>query len=455
MLTIDQPRCPGAVHIQAIPVPAAVHRRRWLRAAPGGLMAALLLASAALAHTGGGFGKDTAPRVAAASLSATPYDVAPSAMREQTLDRREAGIGLPGAGAYVLELQNRQNALEIQQEKELVARYFSEIQSRDSDIARLNQTVQTNQASLAQLAVQLGLPKDRLPETPPAEDKGVGAATPADLAAISHDGPAPAPAAIAPISSATDLANLVGRYLSLPCPLPSGDARCGQAVDHARAELARGHGLDSNRPDALPVLNMDVAQPFGPTNVDMEPVQDVNGQQFHFHDGVDLAAAYDEPVMAAASGTVVYADVAPSGAETIEIAHAGGIHTVYLHEEQMLVQVGQHVDKGQIIGLVGSTGMSTGPHVHFMIEDASGKPIDPMPYLDPSWVRPAETIEPASASVPAWTPPVAPAPLLAAPRISTPITRSPSTAVKAAAVAPAAVRPAAAAPARTTAAVRR
>ncbi|MBV8350100.1 MAG: M23 family metallopeptidase [Mycolicibacterium sp.] len=112
-------------------------------------------------------------------------------------------------------------------------------------------------------------------------------------------------------------------------------------------------------------------------------MQEVDGQMVHFHDGVDLPANEGEPVMAAASGTVVFADVIPSGAETIEIVHPGGYHTLYLHESQILVKAGDHVQKGQVIGLVGSTGNSTGPHVHFSVEDPSGKAIDPTPFIGP------------------------------------------------------------------------
>jgi murein DD-endopeptidase MepM/ murein hydrolase activator NlpD len=383
MLAQRQLRRLGAVNIEAIWHDAGQPDPRLIRSIPGGLLAGLLLASAIVAHVAVPWAVRPAPAstiAVVADLSSTPYDFAPSAMRENILERREAGLPVPNPGEFVLEQQTRQNTLELQQEKELVSTYFSEIQSRDSDIAKLNQTVQSDQANLAQLATELGLPKDRVAAAPAPAQKGVGAATPADLAALAA-GPAPAAPALAPITSAKDLAGLVARYLSLPCPLPPGDPRCGEAIDHARGELARGHGLDTNKPDARPVLNIDVAQPFGPTDVALEPLEMVDGQMVHFHDGVDLAAAYDQPVMAAASGTVVFAGVAPSGALTIEIAHPGGLHTIYMHEEQLLVQPGQQVDKGQVLGLVGSTGMSTGPHVHFMVQDPSGKPIDPMPFI--------------------------------------------------------------------------
>lgn len=303
---------------------------------------------------------------ASLDLSPTPYDFAPSVFRQRILDRRDSGQSLPDSAQIALQegLQDRQ-ALE--------SRYYQEILSRDA-------VIQADRAQLAKIAQQLGLPKDRLASPPPPSQQGEGAMLPADRAALSA-GPPPVAQSGGRVASLGDLATLISTYLSLPCPLPAGDDRCGQALDHARAELGRGHGLDANRPDAVPTLNKDVGQAFGPTDLGLEPLEQVNGQTVHFHEGVDLEANYDEPVMAAASGTVVFAGVIPSGALTVEIAHAGGLHTLYLHEDQLLVQQGQQVQKGQIIGLVGASGLATGPHVHFQVNDPSGKPIDPMQFL--------------------------------------------------------------------------
>lgn len=299
-------------------------------------------------------------------LSPTPDDFAPSLFRQRVLDRRASGQPLPDPGVIALQegLQDRQA---------LNSKYFQEILSRDA-------AIQADRAQLASLAQQLGLPRDRLANPAPPSQEGVGAMLPADHAALAN-APLPAAAIGGSVASLGDLQKLVTSYLSLPCPLPTGDERCGQAVDHARSELARGHGLDLNRPDATPTLNVDIAQPFGPTDLDLEPIEQVDGQLVHFHEGVDLDANYDEPVLAAASGTVVFAGVIPSGALTVEIAHAGGLHTLYLHEDELLVQQGQQVQKGQIIGLVGASGLATGPHVHFQVNDPSGKPIDPMQFI--------------------------------------------------------------------------
>ena len=351
--------------------------RRVVRLVPGGLLSALLLVGVVAVHQMDRPRKvalDTFRPVLTAQDPMPPSDdLAPSAMRQQVLDRRDAGLSLPDPGVVELQEENQLQAVALQQQLQLSSKYFQEIQSRDADISKLNQ-------QLTAVASQLGLPKDRLAPPPPSGQKGVGAFLPDDQSALNAVKVVTVPPGKA-VASLQDLVTVVKQYLTLPCPLPAGDPRCAQAVDHARAELARGHGLDSNKPDAAPTLNVDLAQPFGSTDIVLEPLQNVNGRMVHFHDAVDLAANYDEPVMAAASGTVVFAGAIPSGALTVEIAHAGGLHTLYLHEEQLFVQQGQQVQKGQIIGLVGATGLATGPHVHFQVQDPSGKPIDPLPFL--------------------------------------------------------------------------
>ncbi|HEX6513304.1 MAG TPA: M23 family metallopeptidase, partial [Chloroflexota bacterium] len=332
---------------------------------PGALLS-LLLAGGALAahhapHKQAIGARGFTPQILNVDLSSKPSDFAPSAMRQRVLDRRDAGQPLPDPALVELEEQNQAQQVQLAAEAQ-------QLQSREADIGKLTQALTSDSASLARVASTLGLPKDRLAAGPPVAQKGVGALLPADQSAITA-GHTPAAAARPIISTPQQLEALVKQYIDLPCPLPAGDARCGRAVDHAKAELARGHGLDADRPDAAPVLAPAVNQPFGPTDVGLEPLEPVNGQLMHFHEGIDLAGNYDDPVLAAASGTVVFAGIIPSGALTVEIAHAGGLHTLYLHEDALLVQQGQHVQKGQVIGLVGTTGMATGPHLHFQIND--------------------------------------------------------------------------------------
>lgn len=102
------------------------------------------------------------------------------------------------------------------------------------------------------------------------------------------------------------------------------------------------------------------------------------------HDGVDLAATQGTPLMAVADGTVVVAGWCNCGlGYYVEIDHGNGIHTIYGHmASQPPVTVGQQVSQGDVIGAVGSTGLSTGPHVHFMVRE-DGVTVDPKNFLPP------------------------------------------------------------------------
>lgn len=98
------------------------------------------------------------------------------------------------------------------------------------------------------------------------------------------------------------------------------------------------------------------------------------------HTGIDLAAASGTPIRAPANGVVVAAGSRGGlGLATI-IDHGGSLATLYAHQSALLVQAGQRVTKGQIIGRVGSTGFSTGPHLHFEVR-VGGAPVDPLRYL--------------------------------------------------------------------------
>ncbi len=99
-----------------------------------------------------------------------------------------------------------------------------------------------------------------------------------------------------------------------------------------------------------------------------------------FHTGIDLAAACGTPIHAAADGTVIYARVSASwGGRTI-IQHTPTLKTAYGHQSKFLVTEGQHVTQGQVIGLSGTTGWSTGCHLHFDVI-VNDRYVDPAPYL--------------------------------------------------------------------------
>ncbi len=104
------------------------------------------------------------------------------------------------------------------------------------------------------------------------------------------------------------------------------------------------------------------------------------GGGMEFHPGLDIAAPMGTTITAAAAGTVISAGWYGGYGNYILIDHGGGMATGYGHCSQIFVSVGQQVQRGQAIGAVGSTGASTGPHVHFEVR-IDGKPVDPAAYL--------------------------------------------------------------------------
>ena len=101
-----------------------------------------------------------------------------------------------------------------------------------------------------------------------------------------------------------------------------------------------------------------------------------------FHEGVDLAAGCGAPIYAAHAGTIAYAGLYGGYGNYIRINHGGGVTTAYGHivNGGILVSSGQQVGAGQVIARVGSTGHSTGCHLHFEVR-INGTPTDPVGYM--------------------------------------------------------------------------
>jgi murein DD-endopeptidase MepM/ murein hydrolase activator NlpD len=99
-----------------------------------------------------------------------------------------------------------------------------------------------------------------------------------------------------------------------------------------------------------------------------------------FHKGLDIAGRMGTPIYAAADGQVIYATQKKSLGYAVKIRHGYGIETVYGHMQETLVKAGDTVKRGQQIGLMGSTGRSTGPHVHYAVL-VNGKGVNPRNYI--------------------------------------------------------------------------
>lgn len=100
-----------------------------------------------------------------------------------------------------------------------------------------------------------------------------------------------------------------------------------------------------------------------------------------FHEGLDFPADSGTPILAAADGIVTAAEQTPDYGNIVKIHHGSGLETRYAHASKILVRVGDRVTKGQQVALVGNTGRSTGPHLHYEIR-LNGNALDPRQYLN-------------------------------------------------------------------------
>ena len=98
------------------------------------------------------------------------------------------------------------------------------------------------------------------------------------------------------------------------------------------------------------------------------------------HEGIDITCPTGTPVRAAAAGTVIYAGWLGGYGNLVVVDHGGGLSTAYAHNSSFASSVGQSVAAGQVIAYSGSTGDSSGPHVHFEVRVGGGA-VDPLGYL--------------------------------------------------------------------------
>jgi murein DD-endopeptidase MepM/ murein hydrolase activator NlpD len=105
------------------------------------------------------------------------------------------------------------------------------------------------------------------------------------------------------------------------------------------------------------------------------------------HEGIDVSAPMGAPIVAPAAGTVTQVTRQTGYGNVLEIDHGYGIVTKYAHCSRIVVRVGQHVKRGQVVANVGNTGLSTGPHLHYEIH-VNGKVVDPLTYVMPGGAIP-------------------------------------------------------------------
>jgi murein DD-endopeptidase MepM/ murein hydrolase activator NlpD len=99
------------------------------------------------------------------------------------------------------------------------------------------------------------------------------------------------------------------------------------------------------------------------------------------HSGLDFRAPYGSPIHAAASGTVSFVGVKSGYGNVVEISHGSGMITRYAHMSRFGTSVGAQIEAGAVIGAIGSTGRSTGPHLHFEVR-INDRAVNPRPFLE-------------------------------------------------------------------------
>jgi len=139
------------------------------------------------------------------------------------------------------------------------------------------------------------------------------------------------------------------------------------------ALLVEGSAQRKFLPTLPPIENINYTSNFG------YRIDPFTGHQT-FHEGVDFAAESGTVINAAASGKVIYADFHPAYGKSVEIDHGNGLVTRYAHGSELLVKEGDLVVRGQRIARVGTTGRSTGPHLHFEVR-LNGVPQNPGRFL--------------------------------------------------------------------------
>jgi len=249
--------------------------------------------------------------------------------------------------------ESEQRLAQLAEQTRVLAVRLSEEQSRNralaGDAARLLEELDRLEAEVDRLRERAGLPKAEL--TPargelPARD-GQGGGVPLDT---------------------EGMLELTAKRLEMLTD------RLNDQIEPALEEvLAREEARPAGYPLAVKTY---IASGFGTR-------RNPFGSGYEFHDGLDLPANYGTPIHATAAGKVIEAGWSRIFGNYVKIDHGYGYRTLYGHMSEILVREGEQVARGQTIGRVGSTGRSSGPHLHYAVF-VWGKAVNPVPYLEAS-----------------------------------------------------------------------
>lgn len=212
---------------------------------------------------------------------------------------------------------------------------------------------------------------------PPAQAPGVatgsaGSAPPPAGAAPPAPGAAPAAGRASPAPALGLRRAIFERVRARVEALLAGAARLDRSLESLAVDLGRRRERLAATPAIAPVAGW-ITSGFGWRR------SPFTGRRQH-HRGLDIAAAHGTPFVATAAGRVAFAGVRGALGRTVVVEHGHGFETTYGHASALHVRSGERVERGQRLGVVGSSGRSTGPHVHYAVV-LGGRPVDPADYL--------------------------------------------------------------------------
>ena len=147
-----------------------------------------------------------------------------------------------------------------------------------------------------------------------------------------------------------------------------------QDVEVIRDYLRVQKDVYVSTPKGYPVSDYRITSPYGRR-------YDPMGNGMKFHSGVDLACSQGTPIYATADGIVSHSGWTQDSGNVVVLEHGLGFSTIYAHNKSNAVKVGDKVRRGEVVGYVGATGRTTGPHVHYEVLK-KGKNVNPAPYLE-------------------------------------------------------------------------
>jgi murein DD-endopeptidase MepM/ murein hydrolase activator NlpD len=190
-------------------------------------------------------------------------------------------------------------------------------------------------------------------------ERGVGGPSAKDAAELSN---------LLKTQASTDLSGLAGSVNTLQTEASKEE----RSFEEIRQYVEKQRSLLSRTPNTWPVRGW-ISSSFG------SRLSPFSGSE-SFHAGIDIAKDAGAPVHATADGKVVFAGWEGGYGKLVVIDHANGISTLYGHNSELKVSVGQRVTRGTVVALMGSTGESTGPHCHYEVR-VHGVSVNPMTYL--------------------------------------------------------------------------